>query len=109
MKAILFVLLLVTAALGSQIPCAEFGKIWDKPRIRSVSSLTGFTCFFEENYFSAFRADTNVVMMVVPDAKISCFRFGDLFYCEMLEPSGTVFSNTLPADYFFHLLYLNSL
>lgn len=110
MKALIFVLLvMVTAGLGSQIPCDAFAKVWGQPRIRSVNTDHDFRCFFQENYFSAFRSDTNVVMMILPDAKISCFNFDDLFYCEMLEPDGAVYSNTLPKDYFVHLLYLNSL
>lgn len=108
--AVLSILLvMVTAGLGAQIHCDAFAKVWGQPRIRSVDSFNGFTCFSEENTFSAFRLDTNFVMLVLPDARISCLRFAPEYYCEIQEQSGKTFANTIDQEFFFHLLFLNSL
>ena len=107
--AILSILLMVASGQAAQIDCADFGKVWGQPRIRSVDSFNGFTCYYEENTFSAFREDTNSVMLVLPDARISCIRFAPEFYCEIQEQSGKTFSNTLDQEFFFQLLFLNSL
>ena len=107
--AALSILLMVAAGQAAQIDCAAFGKVWGQPRIRSVDSFNGFTCFSEENTFSAFRLDTNFVMLVLPDARISCLRFAPEYYCEIQEQSGKTFANTIDQEFFFQLLFLNSL